>query len=41
MAIGQAGGTLAALAALQGVASNQLPYEILKERLLKDGACLG
>jgi len=41
MAIGQAGGTLAALAAIGGIPANQLPYEILKERLLDEGACLG
>ena len=43
MAIGQAGGTLAGLAALdaEGRPANAFPYALLRERLLADGACLG
>lgn len=42
MAIGQAGGTLAALAALdpEKHPANAFPIETLRERLLQDGACL-
>jgi len=43
MAIGQAGGTLAALSALDSEKrpANVFPYELVRARLLADGAFLG
>jgi hypothetical protein len=40
MAIGHAGGVVAALAARAGVAPSELPYDAVRERLLADGAVL-
>ena len=40
MAIGQAAGTLAALAAQRGTAPSQVPYDVLKKVLVANGALL-